>query len=302
MATRDLTARYLQLRAYRFGGAPQRNPSADEKTDVALLEDAGAATNWANTRSQLPPAWVERVDRVDADVRTIQLKMRALSGLHTKRLMVSFDDVSEQHKEKEIELMTQEITQIFRHAERELKAIVGDGGGARTAADATVRGNIQRATARKLQALSIAFRSAQKDYLVRLKRQKEGGHEFDFLAVEERAAAKVGMSAAYDQAQLAVLEESESYVQERDAEIRNIVKSIEELSMIFKELAVLVIDQGTILDRIDFNMEQVVEHTKDGVAQLHRAEESQKAAMPVKCIAALLALIAILVILLVLKH
>ena len=33
-------------------------------------------------------------------------------------------------------------------------------------------------------------------------------------------------------------------------------QSIEELSDIFKELAVLVIDQGTILDRIDFNMEQ----------------------------------------------
>jgi t-SNARE complex subunit (syntaxin) len=43
--------------------------------------------------------------------------------------------------------------------------------------------------------------------------------------------------------QLAVLEETESYVQERDGEIRNIVKSIEELSTIFKELAVLVIDQ-----------------------------------------------------------
>ena len=36
-----------------------------------------------------------------------------------------------------------------------------------------------------------------------------------------------------------------------------LAQSIEELSEIFKELAVLVIDQGTILDRIDFNMEQV---------------------------------------------
>ncbi len=36
-----------------------------------------------------------------------------------------------------------------------------------------------------------------------------------------------------------------------------LAKSIEELSVIFKELAVLVIDQGTVLDRIDYNMEQV---------------------------------------------
>jgi syntaxin 16 len=60
--------------------------------------------------------------------------------------------------------------------------------------------------------------------------------------------------------------------------------------------------QGTILDRIDFNMEQVIESTKDGVAQLHKAEASQKQAMPVKCIAALLCLIAVLVLLLIVKH
>lgn len=47
-------------------------------------------------------------------------------------------------------------------------------------------------------------------------------------------------------------------VAERDEEIRKIAESIQELSTIFKELAVLVIDQGTILDRIDFNMEQVL--------------------------------------------
>ena len=41
---------------------------------------------------------------------------------------------------------------------------------------------------------------------------------------------------------------------ERDEEIVRIAKSIEELAAIFKELAVLVIDQGTILDRIDYNM------------------------------------------------
>jgi hypothetical protein len=41
----------------------------------------------------------------------------------------------------------------------------------------------------------MAFRTAQKDYLRRLKMQKEGGQDFDFLAVEERAAAKVSTAA-----------------------------------------------------------------------------------------------------------
>lgn len=48
----------------------------------------------------------------------------------------------------------------------------------------------------------------------------------------------------------------------RDTEIQRIAESIEELANIMKHLAGLVIDQGTILDRIDYNMDAAVEHTK----------------------------------------
>ena len=65
------------------------------------------------------------------------------------------------------------------------------------------------------------------------------------------------ISVGFTQQQLHVVDDLEQVAEERDAEITRIAQSIEELSQIFKELAVLVIDQGTILDRIDFNMEQV---------------------------------------------
>jgi t-SNARE complex subunit (syntaxin) len=65
------------------------------------------------------------------------------------------------------------------------------------------------------------------------------------------------ISVGFTQQQLQVVDDLEQVAEERDAEITRIAQSIEELSQIFKELAVLVIDQGTILDRIDFNMEQV---------------------------------------------
>mmetsp|Transcript_7797 Transcript_7797/g.15554 ORF Transcript_7797/g.15554 Transcript_7797/m.15554 type:complete len:104 (+) Transcript_7797:724-1035(+) len=101
---------------------------------------------------------------------------------------------------------------------------------------------------------------------------------------------------------MAVVDDLEGIVQERDEEIMRIAQSIEELSQIFKELAVLVIDQGTILDRIDFNMEQVVEHTREGIKQLEKAEQHQKSARPIKCIACLLLLIAVMLTILILKH
>jgi len=68
----------------------------------------------------------------------------------------------------------------------------------------------------------------------------------------------------------------------RDEEIVRIAKSIEELAGIMKELAALVIDQGTILDRIDYNMDAAVEHVKEGIVQLEQAEKNQKAGNPIR--------------------
>ncbi len=130
--------------------------------------------------------------------------------------------------------------------------------------------------------------------------QKEGsaGGGFDFLSASSRNDTGV----AFNEQQMSAVVDIEHLVEERDQEIRKIAESIQELSGIFKELAVLVIDQGTILDRIDFNMEQVAEHTRRGVVEIEKAEQYQKAARPRICIALLLFLITIMMIALILKH
>ena len=55
-----------------------------------------------------------------------------------------------------------------------------------------------------------------------------------------------------------MVEQNSRQVEQRDEEIRRIVESIAELQSIFSDLANLVADQGTVLDRIDYNMEQTV--------------------------------------------
>lgn len=197
----------------------------------------------------------------------------------------------------------------FRHAESTLKKIgrVTEPGKSLTKAEVEVRANIQSSNARKIQELSVAFRRQQKQYLSDVTAQKSGndsqfGLELTGVGGGGSSSADGLDSAGFTTQQLAVVNDLDGIVSQRDEEIQNIAHSIEELSTIFKELSVLVIDQGTILDRIDFNMEQVVEHTKEGINQLEKAEKHQKSARPLKCIACLLIAIAVMLTILILKH
>jgi syntaxin 16 len=159
--------------------------------------------------------------------------------------------------------------------------------------------------AKQLQEQSMAFRQSQRKYLAEVQAQKSGGvgpgdtkFGFDFNG----ATSGDGGGEFFTTQQLAVVDDLTEAVQSRDQEIVKIAQSIEELGTIFKELAVLVIDQGTILDRIDYNMEAVVEHTKTGIQQLERAEKSQKNARPIKCIVCLMSLVCVLLLILIMKH
>ena len=161
----------------------------------------------------------------------------------------------------------------------------------------------------------MTFRQSQRKYLSEVQTQKSGGlvagadsrFGIDLNASTSSGGAGGGGPGGgsgefFTTQQMAVVDDLQEAVRSRDQEIVKIAQSIEELGQIFKELAVLVIDQGTILDRIDYNMETVVEHTKTGIKQLEKAEETQKNARPMRCIICLSSLIFVLLIILVLKH
>ena len=88
--------------------------------------------------------------------------VKELGALQTKRLMVNFKTVEIQ-LEQEIDIKTREITEIFRKSESLLKVFGKQGNNLKiSATEQTVRQNRQRSLAKKLQGLSMSFRSTQK--------------------------------------------------------------------------------------------------------------------------------------------
>jgi syntaxin 16 len=60
-------------------------------------------------------------------------------------------------------------------------------------------------------------------------------------------------------------------LQIRDRELTEIAKSIASLAELFKDLSVLVIDQGTLLDSVEYNIEQTAVQVSEAVKELNVA-------------------------------
>ena len=64
------------------------------------------------------------------------------------------------------------------------------------------------------------------------------------------------------------LNNNDTTIAQREREINDIAKGIIELADIFKELQTMVIDQGTMLDRIDYNVERMTVDVKAAEKEL----------------------------------
>jgi syntaxin 16 len=64
-------------------------------------------------------------------------------------------------------------------------------------------------------------------------------------------------------------------IKKRDKDINVLANSINELSGIFKDLKSVVQEQGTILDRIDYNIDVSYENSQRGLKHIKQAEEHQ---------------------------
>lgn len=63
--------------------------------------------------------------------------------------------------------------------------------------------------------------------------------------------------------------QNDAAIEQREREINDIAKGIIELSDIFRELQNMVIDQGTMLDRIDYNVERMGTEVKSADKELN---------------------------------
>ncbi|XP_020538439.1 syntaxin-42 isoform X2 [Jatropha curcas] len=248
----------------------------------------------------LPPDWVDDSEEIAANIQLVRTKMAELVKAHAKALMPSFGDGKED--QRTIEALTRDITDLLRKSEKRLQKLSAS----ESPEDSNVRKNVQRSLATDLQNISMDLRRRQSTYLKRLQQQREGydGVDFEINLNEKKFRYEDGESSdmGFNEHQMIKLKKSEHLTEEREREIKQVVSSVNELAQIMKDLSVLVIDQGTIVDRIDYNIQNVANSVEEGFKQLQKAERSQKKGGMVMCATVLVILCFIMLILLILKE
>lgn len=220
--------------------------------------------------------------------------------MYDQRIKNIFDEADAVEQDQRINALAGEVTGILKRCENRVKQVsVSSGPHSESVAtlpyeERLLRLNVMRAMATKIQSLSIKFRTMQKNFLNRLKGLESKNSEFFSIGDEDPADALSG------QQSMGFMDAKDS-MQEREKEIIKIATSIGELATIFRELSVLLVEQGSILDSIDYNVEQSLTHLLRANEELVQANAYSKSTRSLWCILFLLGAIAICITILVLR-
>ncbi|XP_061188465.1 syntaxin-16-like isoform X1 [Saccostrea echinata] len=311
MATRSLTEVFILM---RNNALQSRNMFSEQLADdrMALVSSCHVDPELgiASTKSaRLPPEWVDGVEEVQFEMSRIKQKMKELATLHDRHLnRPTLDDsIQEEHT---IEIMTGEITQMFTRCQR-LVLQISSRSVHGTEQEKRLSSNIVSSLVRSLQEMSTNFRKSQSIYLKKIKSREERSREFFDTSIGPDSALmqesdlfsehydKELDTVGFSKAQMQMVEDNTIAVRHREKEITQIVKSIQDLNDIFRDLSQMVVDQGTILDRIDYNVEHASVQVEKGLQQLKKAEKYQKKNRKMLIIIILTCLIIILIIVLI---
>ncbi|EFN81073.1 syntaxin-16 [Harpegnathos saltator] len=312
MATRNLTEPFVLM---RNNALQTKHIYAEQNiTDrVALVEsDSGGSDSvelrGINADSGAPPAWADSLDETQYILSRLRVKIESLVEMHSKQLTrPTLDDTSQE--ERQMEQLTREIGRAFSNGYRQVQTIKSAGRHETKPAERRLAASAVMALSSALQELGLRYRTAQNHYLTQVKSREERNSQFfaddqsllDNVATDSWLAESNEAAADYwpkderrQDSVLLQLEEPEDRMKlalEREEQIGSIVQSIADLKHIFKDLAVMVEDQGTILDRIDYNIEQTQVQVQEGYKQLKKADSYQKANKKLYCIVVLAAAI-----------
>uniref|UniRef100_A0A0K0G2C8 t-SNARE coiled-coil homology domain-containing protein n=1 Tax=Strongyloides venezuelensis TaxID=75913 RepID=A0A0K0G2C8_STRVS len=278
---------------------------SDDK--VALLSN-GDLERGNSDESTTPPDWVNMMDEIQYELTRIRTRIDNCQELQNK-YMGKHSLVNEEQntiQQEKINSATSEVSSLLNHCKK-LIVLLEESCERDTPTIKILRKNVEAALSQSLSDLIMIFKNNQQKYFNYINSRSNNvssflvtpGDDFGNLFEDTVLGDNNQFSEELNVMQIQQIMENETMSKEREKCIMNVSKSIYELNSLFKDLAELVVNQGTILDRIDYNIENTNIRVRSALTNVRKADNYQKKNQKMKIILILSVIVLVLIFLII---
>ena len=194
-----------------------------------------------------------------------------------QRLIPKFDDQENKKLNKSIKEISTEMTQELKQCQNILKEIINDKEDLKdinnfselNATNVQIKQNMKQNIITKLNDFTKKFKLNQELY----------NNKFQDFVIDEEMANKsfsIRKNEEKNSNDFLSTQENNEQLRRRDEDLTNLLKSVNDLAQIFKDMQTLVMEQGTILDRIDYNIDIASSNISQGKKNITKADKHMK--------------------------
>ena len=216
------------------------------------------------------PRYMDIYEHCNNLLKDLEIEFNKLKEEQQKRIVPTFDETNTKLINQNIQMISDKMTQKLKKCKyltKELKTLL-----ANSSLDDNIKINMYQNLLNRLAEISREMQINEEKYLQ--KYQELNGYEESFFTINN--SNNLDSIETFQSHALNSNKKKVDISKERNKEIDQMVNTVNELKNIFQDVSNMVIFQGTILDRIDYNTYQSRHNIRRGNIELEESHESLK--------------------------
>ena len=272
--SRNLSMRYIMIREKMNNHYNKKNNIKsyfNENNSDRFTSQLISSKDKIELQNLQSPRYMDMYEQCNNLLKDLEIEFNKLKEEQQKRIVPTFDETNTKLINQNIQMISDKMTQKLKKCKyltKELKTLL-----ANSSLDDNIKINMYQNLLNRLAEISREMQINEEKYLQ--KYQELNGYEESFFTINNSNnldSIETLQSHAFNSNNKKKIDISK----ERNKEIDQMVNTVNELKNIFQDVSNMVIFQGTILDRIDYNTYQGRYNIRRGNRELEESHERLK--------------------------
>ena len=272
--SRNLSMRYIMIREKMNNHYNKKNNIKsyfNENNSDRFTSQLISSKDKIELQNLQSPRYMDMYEQCNNLLKDLEIEFNKLKEEQQKRIVPTFDETNTKLINQNIQMISDKMTQKLKKCKyltKELKNLL-----ANSSLDDNIKINMYQNLLNRLAEISREMQINEEKYLQ--KYQELNGYEESFFTINNSNnldSIETLQSHAFNSNNKKKIDISK----ERNKEIDQMVNTVNELKNIFQDVSNMVIFQGTILDRIDYNTYQGRYNIRRGNRELEESHERLK--------------------------